>query len=255
MRRAVLFDLDDTILVDEPDVDGCFRRVTADVDEAAGVDSGTVAASVRAAAREVWRASPLAAEARRLGFSSWEGLAADFVGGHPVVEPFRKWVPTFRQASWTTGLEPFDAADRSGDLAQRYRQERRSAYRLFPDALEVLTLVRAAGWLLGIVTNGPPDLQREKVQTTGLNEYVDVVAVSGEVGAGKPERAIFEFVLSRLDVPPSTAVMVGDSVERDMKGAQHLGMRTIWRRSPGRAKEWQPAVASLRDLPNLLDMV
>lgn len=251
----MLFDLDDTLLVDEPHVGTCLRSVTAEVDEAVGADAGTVAASVRAAAREVWRASPLAGEARRLGFSSWEGLAANFVGGHPVVEPFRKWVPTFRRDSWATGLEPFNATDRGPELSERYRRERRSAYRLFPEALEVLSQFRAAGWLLGIVTNGPPDLQREKVQATGLNEYVDMVAVSGEVGAGKPQPAIFEFVLGHLDVPPSAAVMVGDSIERDMKGAQHLGMRTIWRPSPGRATEWRPALGSLRDLFNLLHIV
>ena len=90
--RAVLFDLDDTLLVDEPDVDLHFRHVTADIDAAARVAAGSVVAAVRAAARERWRAGPLFAVARRLGFSSWEGLAADFVGGHPLVDPFREWV-------------------------------------------------------------------------------------------------------------------------------------------------------------------
>lgn len=255
MRRAALFDLDDTLLVDEPDVEACFRRVTAGVDQAAGVQAGAVAASVRSAARELWRASPLAADARRLGFSSWEGLAADFLGGHPVVGPFREWAPTFRRASWATGLQPFNAMDQSAELAERYRNERRSAYRLFPDALDVLSQFRAAGWRLGIVTNGPPDLQREKVQTTGLTEYVDVVVVSGEVGTGKPDPAIFAVALDRLEVPQSAAVMIGDSIERDMKGAQLTGMRTVWRPRHGAAVEWHPAVASLSDLPSLLGIV
>ena len=253
MRRAVLFDLDDTLLVDEPEVDACFRRVTAEVDVAAGVEAGTVAASVRAAARGVWRASPLAALARRLGFSSWEGLAADFTGGHPVVEPFRDWAPAYRVCSWTEGLAEYDAADRSRDLAYRYRDERRRGYRLFPEALDVLGDLRSAGWRLGIVTNGPPDLQRDKVRTTGIEEYVDVVVVSGEVGVGKPDRVIFEVALGNLGVAPSAAVMVGDSVERDMKGAHRHGMRTVWRRSSGGVTSWQPAVTSLRELPGVLE--
>ena len=95
--RAVRFDLDDTLLVDEPDVDLHCRHVTADIDAVAGLAAGSVAAAVREAARERWRAGPLISVAKRLGFSSWEGLAADFVGGHPLVDPFREWVPTFRQ--------------------------------------------------------------------------------------------------------------------------------------------------------------
>lgn len=227
VRRAVLFDLDDTLLVDQPDVEACFRRVTAELDAEALVEPGTVSASVRAAARALWRASPLVAVATRLGFSSTEGLAADFVGGHPIVEPFREWAPTYRRAAWTNGLAPFEASQRSAELVDLYRRERRSRFRLFPEALDVLTELRAAGWLLGIVTNGPPDLQREKMHATGLDEYVDVVAVSGELGSGKPETAIFEHALGRLGVPPSAAAMVGDSLERDMKGAQQLGMGTV----------------------------
>jgi putative hydrolase of the HAD superfamily len=250
--RAVLFDLDDTLLVDEPDVDIHFRHVTTDIDAAAGVAAGSVAAAVREAARKRWRAGPLISVAKRLGFSSWEGLAADFVGGHPLVDPFREWVPTFRQEAWRSALAQYDAADRSVAVADRYRQQRRSSYRLFPDVLDVLAQLRGAGWLLAIVTNGPPDLQREKVAATGLDEHVDVVAVSGEVGAGKPDPAIFEFALTHLDVPASAAVMVGDSLERDMKGAAQLGMRTVWRPGPNRTADWQPALGSLSELPDIL---
>ena len=252
VNRAVLFDLDDTLLVDESDVELHFRHVTADIDALAGVAAGTVAASVREVARERWRTGPLIAVARSLGFSSWEGLAADFVGGHPIVDPFREWVPTFRNQSWRSALARFDAVDQSAELADRYRQQRRSSYRLFPDALGVLGQLRDSGWLLGIVTNGPPDLQREKIAATGLGEHVDVVAVSGEVGAGKPDRAIFEFAIRSLDVPASAAVMVGDSVDRDMRGANQFGMRTVWRPGPGRTAGWEPALTALSELPDIL---
>ncbi|MGH9151739.1 MAG: HAD family hydrolase [Acidimicrobiales bacterium] len=101
---------------------------------------------------------------------------------------------------------------------------RRSGYRLYPDALDVLSQFRSAGYLLGVVTNGPPDLQREKVETTGLNEYVDVVAVSGEVGTGISVDAVTDHHGGRG----------GDSDGRDTR--------------------WQPAVASLADLPSLLEI-
>ena len=90
----MLFVLDDTLLVDDAHVEACFLRVTA-----AGVEPGTVARSVRARARELWRASPHRSLLMALGFSSWEGLAADFLGGHPSVHPLRHWVPTYRLES------------------------------------------------------------------------------------------------------------------------------------------------------------
>ena len=109
--RGVLFDLDDTLLVDDAHVEACFRRVTAKVDEAAGVEPGTVARSVRTRARELWRSSPYRSLLMALGLSSWEGLAADFLGGHPSLETLRQWVPTYRLESWTAGLAEFGATE------------------------------------------------------------------------------------------------------------------------------------------------
>lgn len=250
--RAVLFDLDDTLLVDEADVDAVFRRVTEELDRRAAVEPGTVAAAVRARGRELWRASPLWADAMRLGISSWEGLAADFVGGHAAVEPFRAWAPSYRVQAWSGALAPFGAGERGAEFAERFRKERRSSYRLFPESVEVVAGLRAAGWLIGIVTNGPPDLQLEKLSLTGLLDHVDAVAISGEVGDGKPDAPIFRAALAMLGVEPGAAVMVGDSIERDMNGASALGIATVWRPMPGRPPLWEPVISSLRELPDVL---
>lgn len=249
---AVLFDLDDTLLVDEADVDSVFRRVTEELDRSTGSERGTVAAAVRERARELWRASPLWADSMRLGISSWEGLAADFVGGHPVVRPFEEWAPSYRLQAWSEALAAYGAGDRGAELAERFRTERRSSYRLFPDALDVLARLRAAGWRIGIVTNGPPDLQREKLRLTGVLDVADAVAISGEVGEGKPDAPIFEAALAALAVEAAAAVMVGDSLERDMKGASALGIRTVWRPVPGREPAWEPQISSLRELLTVL---
>ncbi len=244
----MLFDLDDTLLVDDAHVEACFRRVTANVDTAAGVAPGTVARSVRTRARELWRASPYRSLLMALGFSSWEGLAADFLGGHPSLHPLRQWMPTYRLESWTAGLAEFGATEHARELATRYRSERRESYQLVADALDVVDAFRRAGWAVGIVTNGPPDLQREKLMTTGLLSHVDEVAISGEVGCGKPDAAIFESILRRLEVDPSDALMVGDSVRRDMEGVASLGIPAIWCRNRRTDVRWPHSIDSLTDL-------
>lgn len=102
------------------------------------------------------------------------------------------------------------------------------------------------------MTNGPPDLQREKLAATDLLGHVDAVAISGEVGDGKPNPPVFEFALDELGVEAAAAVMVGDSLSRDMAGAAALGMATIWRPSREGADQWQTTISSLSELPRLL---
>lgn len=153
--RGVLFDLDDTLLIDDAHVEACFLRVTANVDRAAGVEPGTVARSVRTRARELWRASPYHSLLMALGFSSWEGLAADFLGGHLSLHPLGQWVPTYRLESWTAGLAEFGAAEHARELASQYRSERRESYQLVAGATDVVDAFRRAGWAVGIVTKRP----------------------------------------------------------------------------------------------------
>ena len=251
--RGVLFDLDDTLLVDDAHVEGCFLRVTANLDRAVGVGPGTVARSVRTRARELWRASPYRSLLMALGFSSWEGLAADFSGGPPSLHTLRQWVPTYRLESWTAGLAEFGATEHARELATRYRSERRESYQLVAGAIDVVDAFRRAGWAVGIVTNGPPDLQRQKLMRTGLLSHVDEVAISGELGWGKPDAAIFEYILDRLEVEPTDALMVGASLHRDMEGAASLGIPGIWCRNGRADVRWPDWIDSLPELLPRLD--
>jgi putative hydrolase of the HAD superfamily len=85
------------------------------------------------------------------------------------------------------------------------------------------------GWRLGIVTNGLPSVQANKVEALGLDGLVDTVVYAAEqgTGAGKPDIAPFDVALRRLDVAPRRAVYVGDSEECDIAGASCAGLRTV----------------------------
>jgi putative hydrolase of the HAD superfamily len=92
-------------------------------------------------------------------------------------------------------------------------------------ALEALR----AGWRLGIVTNGLPDVQRRKVAALGLEPLVDTVVYACEHGSGlgKPDPEPFLVAADRLGVEPARCVFVGDDLCRDVAGARAVGMRTI----------------------------
>jgi putative hydrolase of the HAD superfamily len=115
----------------------------------------------------------------------------------------------------------------AADLARAFPGIRRQQFELFPGAAALLGELRADGYLLGLLTNGPPDLQRAKIRATGIEDAFDAVAISGEVGVGKPNPDVFRFVLAGLGVDASEAVMVGDNPKRDIGGGQAVGMRAI----------------------------
>jgi FMN phosphatase YigB (HAD superfamily) len=75
-----------------------------------------------------------------------------------------------------------------------------------------------------------------------LSGYFDAVVVSSDLGVAKPDPAIFTHALSQLQLDASCAVMVGDSLERDVDGAIAAGLAAVWinrggrLRPPGRAE-------------------
>ena len=86
---------------------------------------------------------------------------------------------------------------------------------------------------LGLLTNGPSDIQWEKIRSLGFGHVFDAIVVAGDVGIYKPDVRIFEMLLDRLEVRASAALFVGDIYETDIVGAHRVGMRTAWVRRNG----------------------
>ncbi|MFI2347150.1 HAD family hydrolase [Streptomyces sp. NPDC019443] len=92
-----------------------------------------------------------------------------------------------------------------------------------------LRRMRAAGWTLGVVTNGAADIQRAKLERAGLSALVDGVCISDEVGVRKASRAIFQAAADRCGATLAAGGwMVGDNAESDIEGGRSAGLRTVW---------------------------
>jgi putative hydrolase of the HAD superfamily len=98
---------------------------------------------------------------------------------------------------------------------------------LEPGAAEALATLRAAGFRLGIVTNGG-STQRIKLDVCALPGLVDACVISDEVGVRKPDPAIFAFAASAAGAPLDGAWMVGDRADADVAGAVAAGIRSVW---------------------------
>jgi putative hydrolase of the HAD superfamily len=96
-----------------------------------------------------------------------------------------------------------------------------------PGALALLRGLKGKA-KVGIVSNNLEDEQREKLRYCGMDGLVDFLVTPDRVGAAKPDRLIFQAALARLDCSPQQAVMVGDSWEDDILGAQGAGIRAVW---------------------------
>ncbi|WP_052666814.1 HAD family hydrolase [Nitriliruptor alkaliphilus] len=95
----------------------------------------------------------------------------------------------------------------------------------YDDAEPVLAALRGNGVRTAVLSNIGFDV-RPLLERSGLSALLDTVVLSFEVGVKKPDPAIFQLTLDRLEVPPEAALMVGDSW-RDDGGAAALGVRTL----------------------------
>ena len=100
----------------------------------------------------------------------------------------------------------------------------------YADAEETLSYLRERGYQLGIIANQVPGTA-ERLKGWGLLKYFEVIAASAELGAAKPEKAIFEKALEMAGCKAEEAVMVGDRLDNDIVPAKRIGMKTVWIRN------------------------
>lgn len=125
-------------------------------------------------------------------------------------------------------------------------------YRVFDDVPPVLERLRAAGSVLGVISNFEEWLDR-LLADLAIRSYFPVRVISGIEGIEKPDPRIFRLALERLGVPPGRAVYVGDLRSVDEAGARAAGMHFVLvDPSGGYAAPGTPAIAKLDDLPALL---
>jgi putative hydrolase of the HAD superfamily len=223
---TVIFDLDDTLIIEEEVARSSLRHAARLLPDH---DPHRVEEVVLATARRLWRAGPYSPLCWDLGIASWEGLWATFEGGHPVLDDLRDWARSYRPEVWRQALEALEVEDpRLADaLSDSYVESQRGGHRLIDGAAETVRTLTGSR-RLGLLTNGPADIQRLKFETTGLADCFDAVVVSGEVGLGKPDPAVFALAVDRLGASPRDTVMVGDSWERDVLGALGAGLSAVW---------------------------
>ena len=81
---------------------------------------------------------------------------------------------------------------------------------------------------LALLTNGAGESQQEKIKRFGFSRYFPIRLIEGELGFGKPDQRVFETAMKKLETTPGQTWMVGDDLQRDIAGAQKMGIYSIW---------------------------
>lgn len=162
---------------------------------------------------------------------------------------FREFSPTLKQSGWYEGYcvsgEPtrteqmrltlerigIDDHKMASKLSESYRRERNRALRLFPETEEVLEALHRH-YPLGLITNGPADIQREEIETLGIGLYFDHILIEGEMGEGKPLPSVFERAADLVGASGEQMLFVGNSYKHDVRPALDAGWHAIWVRRP-----------------------
>jgi putative hydrolase of the HAD superfamily len=98
---------------------------------------------------------------------------------------------------------------------------------LFEGAFEVLEYLLPK-YNMHIITNGFAEVQQRKMYHSGLQKYFKTVTNSEMAGVKKPHHGIFQYALSLANATKENAVMIGDCIDADVKGALDFGMKAIY---------------------------
>ena len=204
--RVVLFDLDDTLFAHR-------AAVAAGIELHLDAADGAYEALSRGDSAALWDA--LEEEhyhsylAGRLDFHGQRrARARDFAAAHGV------------------RLNEAHAAHFFDDYFLQYR----ASWRLHADALPCLDALadRLPGVRFGLITNGDPVFQGEKIRRVGLAGRFEHVIASGALGFTKPDPRIFAHACALFGVAADAAVYVGDRLRTDAIGAASAGLSGIW---------------------------
>jgi len=258
-KQAVLFDLDDTLLWDDRSVKEAFELTCREAAEATGVDPDALEQAVRREARALYESYETYPFTQMIGINPFEGLWGNFrEGAAPEFRKMESLVPGYRADSWTRGLKALGVDDPAlgKRLGERFPAIRRSLAYVYEETYDVLDALKGNVKLL-LLTNGSPDLQKEKLAgVPKLAEYFDHIVISGDFGRGKPDPAIFEHALGLLGIAPEAGIMIGDKLTTDILGSSRIGMDNIWINHHGaEIGEHVPPKHTVARLKDILDII
>jgi 2-haloalkanoic acid dehalogenase type II len=120
----------------------------------------------------------------------------------------------------------------------------------FPETIPTLEKLKK-NYKLALISNTDPFSVEPVLEKYDLRKFFDVIACSYEVGCLKSDPNMFSYVLRKLHVKKDEAIMVGDSIQSDIKGAENAGIKAILVDRKNRM-EYPDRIANLTEIDKFL---
>ena len=164
MLKAIMFDLDDTLLWDEKSVKKAFEATCKIAVEQYNIDPEQLEENVRAEAKKLYESYDTYEFTKKIGTGTFEAFWATYEDEGEGFSELQKMVEEFRFKSWFQGLQEIDIEDKelASKLAETFPEERKNHIYLYDETIEVLEKLKGKYQLL-MLTNGSPSLQKLKL--------------------------------------------------------------------------------------------
>jgi len=125
--------------------------------------------------------------------------------------------------------------------------------KLFPDTIEVLNYLTEKKYKLHLITNGFEKTQHHKLKTSGIDNFFSEVITSEGSHSLKPHPEIFEYALLKTGAMKIESIMIGDTPDVDILGAQEAGIDQVYVNHTGNAEPVKATytVYSLKELEKI----
>lgn len=126
----------------------------------------------------------------------------------------------------------------------------------FEHLIEILNVLKECNITLGMITNGYGQFQMDNIKALGIEEKFEVILISEWEGIKKPNPYIFEKAAERLNATPNQCVFVGDHPINDIRAANEVGMKSIWKKdSQWNSFEADFIIDNLLEIPLIIEKI
>ncbi len=109
-----------------------------------------------------------------------------------------------------------------------YHAQKIKLIKPFEDVVPCFKQIKDLGVKTAIISDGIPIKQYEKILRLGIDNLIDLIVISDEIGIRKPNPKLFEYCLKKFGIKGEESIYVGDNLEKDLVPAHLNGMNSVY---------------------------
>ena len=172
-----------------------------------------------------------------------------------LVEKRELTLKELQKVRWTKVFKRLNIDAPDGDYESQYRENLANTVFLIDGAKELLKYL-SSKYTVCVETNSHYNQQMARLKLAGLDLYVHHLFTSNEIGYEKPYKEFYAACLEKLGNPDkSEVIMIGDSINADVKGAWEFGIKAIWFNSKQKGETCPYAQYTVDSLVGIMDIL